>query len=79
MEFRQFYFGSLHDDINTLFREWPHGHFGLALVAEIAPRKTVTEAAGSAKFVEALAFRVDFSAGPSGSAVPPFNLGCQAY
>jgi hypothetical protein len=26
-ESRQFYFGSLHNDINTFPREWPHVHF----------------------------------------------------
>jgi len=45
----------------------------------MTPRRTVTEAAGSEKFVDGPAFTVDFMAGPSGSAVPPFRLGCQAY
>src|SRR5713226_7645056 len=79
MELRQFYFGSLHNNSNTFLREWPHVHFGPAFAAEMRPRTTVTEAAGSEKFVDGPAFTVDFTAGPSGSAVPPFRFGCQAY
>jgi hypothetical protein len=40
------------------------------------PRTTVTEAAGSVNFVAAVAFTVERAAGPSGSACPPFGVGC---
>ena len=78
-EFRQLYFGSLLHDSNTFLREWPHLHFEPGFGAEMTPRRTVTEAAGSEKFVDGPALTVDFMAGPSGSAVPPFRLGCQEY
>src|SRR5260370_24273162 len=78
-ESRQFYFGSLLKDSNTLLREWPHAHFAPDFGAEIWPRTTVTEAAGREKFVDGPAFTADFAARPSRSAVPPFTWGCQAY
>jgi len=43
------------------------------------PRTTVTEAAGRERFVDGPGFKLDFTAGPSGSAVPPFRSGCQTY
>src|SRR5437879_12101368 len=78
-QLRQFYFGSLLKDSNTFLCEWPYLHFEPGFETEMTPRRTVTEAAGSEKFVDGPAFTVDFMAGPSGSAVPPVRLGCQAY
>src|SRR5437879_13343838 len=77
-QLRQFYFGSLLKDSNTFLCEWPHLPFEPGFGAEMTPRRTVTEAAGSEKFVDGPAFTVDFIAGPSGSAVPPLRLGCPA-
>lgn len=45
----------------------------------ILPRNTVTEAAGSVNFVAVLAFTAERAAGPSGSACPPFGVGCHWY
>jgi hypothetical protein len=42
----------------------------------ILPRRTVTDAAGSVNFVVAVAFTLERAAGPSGSACPPFGVGC---
>jgi len=37
-EFRQFYFGSLHNDNNTFLGEWPHAHFRPGFGAEMTSR-----------------------------------------
>src|SRR5258707_9665883 len=79
MEFSQFYFGSLLSNSNTFLRAWPQVHFEATFGLPMTPRRTVTEAAGSGKLVDGPAFTVDFTAGPSGSAVPPSRLGCQTY
>jgi hypothetical protein len=57
-EFRQFYFGSLHNDNNTFLREWPHVPFETGVASERTPRTTVAEAAWSEKFVDGPAFNV---------------------